>query len=193
MPLAHTIRASQRIWVAYPFAFFAKGWGIARSATALLLLAGASALSAQSAPCGITSVTETSQLIYPPIARAAHVSGTVLLLAQFDNNGVPARVRVVSGAPMLQGAAINFAKGWRANEYTGPRECPFAVTFSFVGAPSAECGTPQDESQQTAQPLRRVDLQHYVLASHNPCFVVMRDPAPLRAHNFLGHRWYSKS
>jgi hypothetical protein len=30
-----TIRAFPQIWVAYPFAHFAKGWGVARSAMAM--------------------------------------------------------------------------------------------------------------------------------------------------------------
>lgn len=164
-----------------------------QGAMALALLFSTRCLYAQSATCGLTSVRETSQLIYPPIARAAHVSGAVILLARFNTDGAPMHISVLSGPPMLQPAALDFVKGWRANEFTGPRECPIAVTFSFVGAPSAECGPPEDESQQPAQSLHRVDLQHFVITSHNPCFVVTRDPAGHRVHNFLGHRWYSKS
>ena len=197
MPRAHTIRAHRnrvaRNRVAYPFASFAKGWGIAQSATALLLLAAAAALPAQSAPCGITSVTETSQLVYPPIARAAHVSGIVILLVHFGQDGIATNGTVVSGPTMLRASALDFVKSWRANAYTGPRECPIAVTFDFIGAPSAECGTPGDESQKPVSPPHRIDVQHFVITSNNLCFNVMRDPAPLRAHNFLGHRWYSKA
>ena len=171
----------------------AAGWGIAHSATALLLVAGASLLHAQSAPCGLTSMTETSHPVYPPIARAAHVSGTVILLARFGQDGTATGATVVSGPPMLKGAAVDFVKGWRANAYTGPRECPIAVTFSLAGAPSAECGTPEDESQHPSAPPLRVDAQHFVITSHSPCFTVMRDPAGHRVHSFLGHRWYSKS
>ena len=198
MPFASTIRVNDQTRgvdqtrVPHPRRA-AAGWGIARSASAFLLFAAASLLHAQSAPCGLTSIRETSQLAYPPIARAAHVGGDVILLTQFDINGVPVHIHVVSGAPMLRGAALDFVKGWRANEYTGPREYPIAVTFSFAGAPSAECGTPEDESQHPSSPARQVDVQHFVITSHNPCFVVMRDPAALRVHNFLGHRWYSKS
>jgi TonB family protein len=129
--------------------------------------------------------------MYPPIARAAHVNGTVILLARFDNNGVPVHVRVVSGPSMLQREAFDFVKNWRVNEYSGSRECPIVVSFDFIGGPSAECGTPDDESQQISTPPQRIDLQHFVITSHNPCFVVMRDPAGLPVHNFLGHRWYS--
>jgi hypothetical protein len=159
----------------------------------LLVLAASCVLRAQSAPCGITSIAEQSQLVYPPIARTAHVDGTVILLVRFGQDGTATGATALSGSPMLQGAALNFVRGWRANDYTGPRECPIAVTFSFVGAQSAECGTSEDESQQSAPPAQRLDLQHFVITSHNPCFVVMRDPAGRKIHNFLGHRWYSKS
>ncbi|HTV09316.1 MAG TPA: energy transducer TonB [Candidatus Aquilonibacter sp.] len=158
-----------------------------------MLFASAAVLHAQTFPCGLTSMTETSQLIYPPIARAAHVDGTVVLLARFDTRGVPVHIKVVSGPPMLQAAALDFVKSWRANEYTGPRECPIAVAFNFAGAPSGECGTPEDKSGSPTPPPQRVDLQHYVIASRNLCFNTERDPAGHRIHNFLGHRWYSKS
>src|SRR5215472_19068592 len=128
----------------------------ALGAGALLFMAGTSLLRAQSAPCGLSSMTEQSKLMYPPIARAAHVEDTVILLTRFDTNGVPVQVRVLSGAPMLRGEAVDFVKSWRANEYSGPRECPIAINFSFVGPPPAECGTDESAASFTAQ---RLDLQ----------------------------------
>ena len=42
---------------------------------------------------------------YPPIARAAHVSGTVVLHAIISKKGTIEKLTVVSGPPMLQAAA----------------------------------------------------------------------------------------
>lgn len=154
MPFARTIRASKNR-VAYPFAHFAKGWGIARSASALLLLAATSLLHAQSASCGITSITESSKLAYPPIARAAHVGGTVILLARFDHGGTPAIVEVVSG-PMLRAAATEFVKGWRVDKSEGSRECPIVIAFNIIEGDKPVCSYKEAGPPQ----LTRSDLQH---------------------------------
>ena len=162
MPLARTIRANPPLRVPHPRRA-AAGWGIARSATAFLFFTTASLLHAQSAPCGVTSISETSQLIYPPIARAAHVSGTVILLVRFGQDGAVMNGTVVSGPPMLRGSALDFVKGWRANGYTGPRECPIVVNFNVIEGDEPVC------SPQEAGPPKfsRSDLQHVSLSTHS--------------------------
>lgn len=161
MPLAHSIRESPQIRVPHPRRA-AAGWGIARSASSLLLLAGASLLHAQSAPCGITSITETSQFVYPPIARAAHIDGTVILLVRFAQDGAATNATVISGPPMLRGSALDFVKGWRANGYTGPRECPIVVTFNVIEGDKPVCS-----SEEAGPPkFSRSDLQHVSLSTH---------------------------
>ena len=49
---------------------------------------------------------------YPPIARAAHVSGDVILRLSIDVNGHVSQATFVSGPPMLQGAALEAVKQW---------------------------------------------------------------------------------
>jgi TonB family protein len=169
MPFARTIRAD-RNRAAHPFAHFAKGWGIARSASALLLLAGTSLLRAQSPPCGLTSMTEQTQLIYPPIARAAHIGGTVILLVRFAQNGSVTDARMLSGPPMLRGSALNFVKDWRANEYSGPRECPIVVSFNVIESAGPVCA-PQESGPDK---FVRSDTQHVSISVH-PLWIC--DPA----------------
>lgn len=55
--------------------------------------------------------------VYPPIARAAHVSGTVLLEATIGKDGTIEGLRVVSGHPMLQGAAVDAVRTWVYRPY----------------------------------------------------------------------------
>lgn len=151
---AGTIRVTRKTRVAYAFAFFAKGWGIARCAM-LLAAATTSLLQAQSAPCGITSITDKSQFVYPPIARAAHIGGSVILLARFAQDGTVANATVISGPPMLRDSALEFVKSWRANAYTGPRECPMVIDFNLISDKPVctyeEAGPPQ---------VTRSDVQH---------------------------------
>ena len=43
---------------------------------------------------------------YPPIARAAHASGTVVVQVLIDENGNVISARAVSGHPLLQAVAV---------------------------------------------------------------------------------------
>ena len=55
--------------------------------------------------------------IYPPIARAARVEGTVALQAIISKSGTIENLRAVSGHPMLQQAAIQAVQQWRYRPY----------------------------------------------------------------------------
>lgn len=55
--------------------------------------------------------------IYPPIARAIHVQGTVVLQATISTAGRIEGLRVVSGPPLLQAAAVNAVKTWIYRPY----------------------------------------------------------------------------
>jgi protein TonB len=55
--------------------------------------------------------------MYPPIARQARVEGTVVLAAVISKYGVIENLRVVSGHPMLQQAAIDAVQQWRYRPY----------------------------------------------------------------------------
>ena len=50
---------------------------------------------------------------YPPIARAAHASGTVVVQVLIDENGSVVSAHAVSGHPLLQAAAVGAAKSAR--------------------------------------------------------------------------------
>jgi protein TonB len=51
--------------------------------------------------------------MYPPIAVAARVEGTVVLEATISASGSIQNLRVVSGHPMLQQAALDAVRDWR--------------------------------------------------------------------------------
>jgi hypothetical protein len=148
--------AAKIIQVAHPFAHFAKGWGIARSAIVFLCLATfASGVSkAQSAPCGLTSMKDSTPLFYPPIARYAHVQGLVISIVRFSPSGSVDNMAFLSGPEMLRAAASEYINGLKANEYSGLRECPMVIDFSLIS--SAACENVDDP----AVPFHRTDLQH---------------------------------
>lgn len=55
--------------------------------------------------------------VYPAEAQAARVSGTVVLQATINTEGMVEEVRVVSGPAMLQQAALDAVKQWRYRPY----------------------------------------------------------------------------
>ena len=55
--------------------------------------------------------------VYPPIAKAARVSGTVVLQATISKSGTIENLRVISGNAMLQSAAMDAVRSWRYKPY----------------------------------------------------------------------------
>jgi protein TonB len=54
---------------------------------------------------------------YPAIARAAHIEGIVVLQATISKIGSIENLRVISGPPMLQQAAMDAVRSWRYKPY----------------------------------------------------------------------------
>lgn len=51
--------------------------------------------------------------VYPPDAKAAHISGTVLLHVIIDKGGAVEKVEYISGPPELKTSATDAIKQWR--------------------------------------------------------------------------------
>ncbi len=74
--------------------------------------------------------------IYPPVARAARVEGTVILEALIDADGTVRDVRVLRSQPLLDGAAVDAVRQWRftptqLNGEAVPVVMTVTVTFSL--------------------------------------------------------------
>jgi protein TonB len=54
---------------------------------------------------------------YPAIPKAAHIQGTVVLQATISESGSIQNLRVISGHPMLQQAAMDAVRSWRYKPY----------------------------------------------------------------------------
>ena len=70
-----------------------------------------------SAGVAVGMLLQKTQPVYPPIAKAARVSGTVVLQATISKTGTIENLRVVSGPAMLQQAAMDAVKTWRYRPY----------------------------------------------------------------------------
>jgi protein TonB len=78
---------------------------------------------------------EQPKPIYPPIAKAAHVQGAVILHATISKSGTIEKLSVVAGPPMLQGAATDAVSRWRYKPYIldgEPTEVETTITVNFT-------------------------------------------------------------
>jgi protein TonB len=76
-----------------------------------------------------------TQPVYPPIAKAARVQGTVVLQATISKTGSIENLRVISGPAMLQQAALDAVKSWRYKPYllnNDPVEVDTTVNVIFT-------------------------------------------------------------
>lgn len=73
---------------------------------------------------------------YPPIARAAHASGTVVVQVLIDENGSVVSAHAVSGHPLLQAVAVGAARQARFSptKLSGqPVKVTGVIQYNFVG------------------------------------------------------------
>jgi periplasmic protein TonB len=73
--------------------------------------------------------------IYPAIARAARMEGTVILQATISKSGTIEGLHVVSGPPMLRQAALDAVQQWRYRPYLlngEPVEVETTINVNFV-------------------------------------------------------------
>lgn len=73
--------------------------------------------------------------VYPPMARAAHIQGPVLLAAVISKDGTIQNLRTLSGRPMLVPAAISAVSQWRYKPYVlngETIEVETQITVNFI-------------------------------------------------------------
>ena len=73
--------------------------------------------------------------VYPPLARQARVSGVVILEAVIGKDGSVAEIKVISGHPLLQQAAIDAVSQWKYKPTLlngEPVEVVTTVTVNFA-------------------------------------------------------------
>jgi protein TonB len=72
---------------------------------------------------------------YPPLARQAHIQGTVVLVAVIGKDGLVHNLQVKSGPPLLAQAAVSAVKQWRYRPYSlngEPVEVETQINVNFT-------------------------------------------------------------
>lgn len=142
-----------------------------RTLISILVLSAFSAAFAQTAvppptrPIDISSGVMAGMLLektnpaYPPIAKAARVSGTVVLQATISKAGIIENLRVISGPAMLQQAALEAARTWRYRPYLlmgKPVEVQTTINVIFTlggGTPPSQTDDSQNAASSLSQPI----------------------------------------
>jgi len=81
-----------------------------------------------------TFVLDHHKPVYPPIAVAARVSGTVVLKARIGSDGQVIKLGVLSGPAMLQAASLDAVKRWSFRPYlldNQPVEVDTSITLTY--------------------------------------------------------------
>lgn len=80
-------------------------------------------------------VLKKAHPVYSPLMLQSGISGTVVLRVIIDRSGVPTKISIISGHPVLLDATIDAAKRWRYKPYLvngNPVEVETENTFRLV-------------------------------------------------------------
>jgi len=158
---------------------------IARVKIRLVLLCAfvaiASSCSAETRWCSITGKAKSDTIFYPPIAHAAHISGTIVSRMTFSPSGKVIGLETIFGNQLIATSANGQMKSWTVRtDASGEELCQSLIVINFVIGET-------DAVEQIADPpptIYRINVQ-----AHTIVLNVMSDPAPtiIKSHrNWLG-------
>jgi outer membrane biosynthesis protein TonB len=92
-----------------------------------------SSCSAETRWCSISGKAKSNSIFYPPIARAAHISGTVVSRMTFAPSGDVIEMETVFGPPLLATSANAQMKSWTVQtNAAGAEPCQSLIILNFA-------------------------------------------------------------
>jgi TonB family protein len=138
----------------------------------LALTAAAHAQSAPPSPQNIDADASAQHLVsrteptYPPIAKAAHVTGDVQLRLQIDRTGHVTAVKTLSGPPMLVGAATEAVKQWLYKPFEIDGEPVTIYTTVTLNFALSQTPSDADDDSISMDYVKREQACHQAVFSH---------------------------
>jgi len=128
--------------------------------------------------CPVDSATTSKSLAYPPIAKAAHVSGDITATGTFDRSGIPIAFSHWTGPEMLRKSAEEYLWSMKISElpkYATSCESNFFIEYKLT----------TDKDTISGPIVTKGDSSHF-LVEIAP--VILSDPAGIvtRRRRFLG-------
>ena len=115
-------------------------------------------------PVRVSSAVMAGQIIkrvdpiYPPVAKASQVQGTVVLSAIIGKDGSVEKLIVVSGPPMLIRSAIDAVSQWQYKPFLlngQPIEVATTINVNYTFEGNAPAATPGPQSSLQSEPSAR--------------------------------------
>jgi len=104
-------------------------------------------------------ITKKVAPVYPEKALKARVQGVVLLNVLIDEKGIPGKVEVATGHPLLREAAISAVKEWRWDPYViegTARPVVISTTIRFRLDNSKETESTEEHEEQKPVLLKKI-------------------------------------
>ena len=112
-------------------------------------------------PAGVIAGNLISKVdpVYPAVAKAAHVQGTVVLHATISKTGTVEELEVVSGPEMLRTSAMDAVRQWTYKPYLmngQPTEVETTITVNYTLPDSGTAVGPVPPADEAANGVKRV-------------------------------------
>jgi hypothetical protein len=148
---------------------------IFRAKNRLLLLCAIVAIggscSAETRWCSITGKAKSNTIFYPPIARAAHISGTVVSRMTFSPSGEVIEMETVFGPPLLATSANAQMKSWTVQtNAAGADPCQSLIVLNFAIGQTESV----EQIADTSPTILRINIRTYTLVLSDPAYTISK-------------------
>jgi len=135
------------------------------------IIAIGSSCSAQTRWCSITGKAKSDNILYPPIARAAHMSGTVVSRMTFSPTGKVIGLETIFGNPLIATSANGQMRSWTVRtDAPGEGLCQSLIVINFA------IGQTESVEQVADAPptIFRINVRTYTVALSDPAFTISK-------------------
>jgi hypothetical protein len=135
------------------------------------IIAIGSSCSAQTRWCSITGKAKSDNILYPPIARAAHMSGTVVSRVTYSPTGKVIGLETIFGNPLIAKSANGQMKSWTIRtDALGAELCQSLIVLNFVIGETESV----EQIANTPPTITRIDVQTHPLVLSDPAFTISK-------------------
>ena len=114
------------------------------SAGLIMTLAGAASSSRLPQSSGLPTLVNAYFQTYPPIAKAAQITGDIKVQVTIDANGDVTDAKILEGHKLLNDASIAAARKWKFDRQINPEMRKADLTFRYTLMP--RCSDKQDHT-----------------------------------------------
>jgi hypothetical protein len=127
--------------------------------------------SAQTRWCSITGKAKSDNILYPPIARAAHMSGTVVSRMTFSPQGKVIGLETIFGNPLIAKSANDQMGSWTVRtDATGEGLCQGLIVIDFAIGQTESV----EQVADTPPTVFRINVRTYTIVLSDPAYTISK-------------------